>query len=140
VRNSWGEYWGEEGWMKLARGIDELGIEDKCFYVIPEGWGSKGHIFTKNDEDKVYDFAAQKVLAAVAKDYGFPFGLFSAQDGVSLPAAEQPKEAAASPGGVSALFATALGLAGLAAGVAIGKRGQRDGYVAVADANIDLRA
>ena len=26
-RNSWGSYWGEQGWFKLERGVDALGIE-----------------------------------------------------------------------------------------------------------------
>jgi C1A family cysteine protease len=27
-RNSWGQYWGEQGWFRLIRGVDALGIED----------------------------------------------------------------------------------------------------------------
>ena len=29
-RNSWGSYWGEKGLFKLARGINNLGIEHAC--------------------------------------------------------------------------------------------------------------
>lgn len=34
-RNSWGEYWGEKGMFKVIRGVDNIGIEDKCSYGIP---------------------------------------------------------------------------------------------------------
>jgi len=35
-RNSWGTYWGEHGWFRLARGINNLGIEDACDWAVPE--------------------------------------------------------------------------------------------------------
>ncbi|GMI48850.1 hypothetical protein TrCOL_g5993 [Triparma columacea] len=77
IRNSWGEYWGEEGFMKLLRGNDELGIEDRCFYVIPEGWGSKGTgKYIEYDKDKVAEYAATAVVMQWAKEMGFPMGLF----------------------------------------------------------------
>lgn len=40
VRNSWGEYWGERGWAKVARGKNSLGIENDCFWAQPESWGT----------------------------------------------------------------------------------------------------
>ena len=30
VRNSWGTYWGEKGFLRLIRGINNLGIEKPC--------------------------------------------------------------------------------------------------------------
>ena len=34
-RNSWGTYWGEHGWFRLARGVNNLGIEDFCDWAEP---------------------------------------------------------------------------------------------------------
>ena len=37
IRNSWGVYWGEEGWFRLARGIDNLGVESQeCSWATPK--------------------------------------------------------------------------------------------------------
>lgn len=35
LQNSWGESWGENGFMKFVRGIDHLGIESICEYGKP---------------------------------------------------------------------------------------------------------
>lgn len=35
VRNSWGEYWGDRGYMKVYRGNNTLDIEDYCVYMVP---------------------------------------------------------------------------------------------------------
>jgi len=78
----WGEYWGEGGWMKLIRGVDELGVEDGCSFVIPDGWGTKGSkTYVKYDEDDVVEFAAGVVLSQVAEEQGFPLGLFCGEEG-----------------------------------------------------------
>ena len=34
-RNSWGTFWGEDGWFRLQRGVDTLGIEDACDWAVP---------------------------------------------------------------------------------------------------------
>jgi cathepsin X len=34
-RNSWGTYWGEQGWFKIIRGTDNLGIEGNCDWAVP---------------------------------------------------------------------------------------------------------
>lgn len=38
IRNSWGSYWGEMGFMRLVLGDNQLGIEKSCAYAIPEKW------------------------------------------------------------------------------------------------------
>lgn len=35
-RNSWGTYWGEQGWFRLARGSNNLGIEGHCQWATPK--------------------------------------------------------------------------------------------------------
>ena len=38
IRNSWGSYWGELGFMRLVLGEDQLGIEKNCAFAIPGNW------------------------------------------------------------------------------------------------------
>jgi len=35
VRNSWGTYWGENGYFKIAKGVNNLGIEEECSWGVP---------------------------------------------------------------------------------------------------------
>lgn len=36
VRNSWGTYWGDEGWFKIRRGTNHLSIEEYCTWAVPD--------------------------------------------------------------------------------------------------------
>ena len=37
IRNSWGVYWGEQGWFRLVRGVDNLGVESQeCSWATPK--------------------------------------------------------------------------------------------------------
>jgi cathepsin X len=36
-RNSWGTYWGEQGWFRIVRGTNNLGIEANCDWAIWDG-------------------------------------------------------------------------------------------------------
>ena len=38
IRNSWGEYWGEKGFMRLISGNNQLGIERFCAWALPDVW------------------------------------------------------------------------------------------------------
>lgn len=35
IRNSWGTYWGEAGWFRLRRGVDQSSIEKDCNWAVP---------------------------------------------------------------------------------------------------------
>ena len=36
ARNSWGTYWGENGWFRIVRGTNNLGIEGMCTWAVPK--------------------------------------------------------------------------------------------------------
>lgn len=36
VRNSWGTAWGEQGWVRVLRGVNMIGIEGFCSWVVME--------------------------------------------------------------------------------------------------------
>jgi cathepsin X len=38
-RNSWGTYWGEQGYFKIERGNNNMGIEAECSFGVPEQSG-----------------------------------------------------------------------------------------------------
>jgi len=35
VRNSWGTYWGDMGWFKIRRGVNQMQIESQCDWAVP---------------------------------------------------------------------------------------------------------
>lgn len=35
IRNSWGTYWGEDGWFRMRRGVDQNSVESDCTWAIP---------------------------------------------------------------------------------------------------------
>jgi len=48
-RNSWGTYWGENGFFKLKRGSNNLMIESECAWAVPrKNW--KQDMFLESDE------------------------------------------------------------------------------------------
>jgi len=38
VRNSWGEYWGENGFFRIKKGENQLGIETDCAWATVKSW------------------------------------------------------------------------------------------------------
>jgi len=36
IRNSWGTYWGDRGWFKVRRGVNQNLIESGCTWAVPE--------------------------------------------------------------------------------------------------------
>lgn len=44
VRNSWGEYWGDNGYIKIYRGTNTIGIESYCGYGVPVNtWSNQAY-------------------------------------------------------------------------------------------------
>jgi C1A family cysteine protease len=35
VRNSWGAHWGESGFVRVIRGINNIAIESDCAWAVP---------------------------------------------------------------------------------------------------------
>lgn len=38
VRNSWGEFWGEMGYIRVAKGNNALHLEEQCSWAVPAAW------------------------------------------------------------------------------------------------------
>lgn len=36
MRNSWGTHWGESGFFRVVRGINNIGIESECAWATPK--------------------------------------------------------------------------------------------------------
>ena len=51
VRNSWGHFWGEDGFFRITRGTNNLGIETSCTYAEPIE-GGNATWFVPTDEMK----------------------------------------------------------------------------------------
>jgi cathepsin X len=42
IRNSWGSHWGEQGFFKLIRGVNNLNIESNCTWATPVDTWTEG--------------------------------------------------------------------------------------------------
>jgi len=51
IRNSWGSYWGEMGFMRLSMGENQLGIEKSCAFAIPASWTERNIPCDENGEN-----------------------------------------------------------------------------------------
>ena len=126
--------------MKLLRGSDELGIEDACFYVVPDGWGGADDAAT-HDEESAAEFAAKAVVMQVAKENGFPMGLFGERNREQAGVVGAPPPSTAG-GGVGVVGVALVAVVGVAVGV-VGERrglwGSNGGYQRVADTEANFK-
>ena len=52
LRNSWGEYWADEGFAKIFRGNNTIRIEEYCIYAKPlDTWSGQIYPHTKRIEN-----------------------------------------------------------------------------------------
>jgi cathepsin X len=49
VRNSWGAYWGENGFFRIVRGVNNLAIETDCDWATPVTDWTQKHITTEEE-------------------------------------------------------------------------------------------
>jgi len=45
VRNSWGEYWGEMGYIRVLRGKNSLHLEEECTWAVPKSFTTMDNQF-----------------------------------------------------------------------------------------------
>lgn len=52
VRNSWGTFWGEEGFFRVVRGVNNIAIETECAFAVPKNtWAeNKKHLTTEEEK------------------------------------------------------------------------------------------
>ncbi len=53
MRNSWGTHWGEQGFFRVVRGINNIAIESDCAWATPrDTWTNEvKHITTQAEKD-----------------------------------------------------------------------------------------
>ena len=70
-RNSWGTYWGETGFFKIVKGVDNLGIEGNCQWAAPkENEATGGFAFPidlRTDEEKMASSSASNLRTAATR-------------------------------------------------------------------------
>lgn len=70
VRNSWGTHWGEAGFFRVCRGVNNIAIESDCAWVTPKDTWTEGKMY--------YPTAAEKSSKLNDKTvYPFPQPVFS---------------------------------------------------------------
>ena len=52
VRNSWGSHWGEDGFFRVVRGVNNLGIEADCSWAVPRDTWTEGVMHETTEEEK----------------------------------------------------------------------------------------
>ena len=51
IRNSWGSYYGELGFLRLVLGENQLGIEESCAWATPDTWSESNYPCFENGEN-----------------------------------------------------------------------------------------
>jgi len=56
-RNSWGSWWGENGWFRIVRGENNLGIENNCQFATP----------LRNNETGRFEFPVDRTTTTLSE-------------------------------------------------------------------------
>ena len=51
-RNSWGTFWGDNGFFQIVRGVDNLGIEGNCQFATP----------LRNEKTGEFEFPVERAI------------------------------------------------------------------------------
>jgi len=51
VRNSWGTHWGEKGFFRIVRGVNNINIESNCSWATPDGKFDNWHHTTEAEKN-----------------------------------------------------------------------------------------
>ncbi len=54
VRNSWGTHWGEGGFFRVCRGVNNIAIESACSWTTPLDTWSQGAQHITTPEEKTH--------------------------------------------------------------------------------------
>jgi len=57
VRNSWGSHWGEHGFFRVCRGVNNIAIESDCAWTVPKDTWTEGvkHITTDAEKNSIFN-------------------------------------------------------------------------------------
>jgi len=83
VRNSWGSHWGEQGFMRIVRGVNNIAIESDCAWATPKDtWTNDVRHKTTDEERKTN----------IVREYKVPQknDLFGQKKGCRVPKATFP--------------------------------------------------
>lgn len=73
IRNSWGSNWGENGFFRLVRGVDNLGIETNCSWAGPRDTWSEGKEYIHRiSEEQKKEYLKEKLYNSIKQQLTIP--------------------------------------------------------------------
>ena len=72
VRNSWGSYWGEDGYFRVIKGENHIGIEADCVWAEPKDTWTQKNISTapiSKEIELAHDYSAVKTDRVTWKSF-----------------------------------------------------------------------